>query len=71
MSLARIQGVEGHIRVARKDHRCTPFFSKQCVGTGTIKAGEYYFETYDQCLDAFHPSRVCTECFNRAKEQAS
>jgi hypothetical protein len=48
---------------ARKRHRCNPYFGKQCQGTGWIAAGETYYSPDDDCIDPFHPYRICVACW--------
>lgn len=47
---------------ATKTHRCTPYFTHHCIGTGIILKGEIYYSPSDDCIDPFHPYRICASC---------
>ncbi len=51
---------------ARKTHKCTPYFLRKCKGNGYINKGETYFSPTQDCIDPFHPYRICQTCREEA-----
>jgi hypothetical protein len=47
---------------ARKRHRCTPYESKTCFGTGYIEKNQIYYSPIEDSIDPFHPYRICQAC---------
>lgn len=52
---------------ARKNFRCDHYWSAKCAGDGAIPKGALYVSPTDDCIDPFHPYRVCAECFAAAR----